>query len=252
MICLKCDNEEFALKSDALVEQEFRGERITVASPVMVCKKCGWQTLIEGQMDELGRRTSDAYRERHNLLTSGQIRDARLSLNMTQQQFADFLRVGVASIKRWENWHVQDPSSDELIRVKCMMARADQKSWVVNAINFSGFPSVTSWTALHTLGTIRPATVAPLQNVKFAPTINLDNVSYTKWLGSFVCSGFHIPNEEREENGRAEATAFGFAAHPNLAGPSPPQEGDESRFSFPMLSRSQRVSEKKTITIPCK
>jgi hypothetical protein len=42
---------------------------------------------------------------------------------MTQRQFAEFLRVGEASVKRWETWLVQDASSDELIRVKCIMAK---------------------------------------------------------------------------------------------------------------------------------
>jgi DNA-binding transcriptional regulator YiaG len=76
-------------------------------------------------MDELGRRTSDAFRKKHHLLTSEEIKELRMSLNMSQRQFAAFLRVGVASVKRWENWKVQDASSDELIRLKCMMAKAE-------------------------------------------------------------------------------------------------------------------------------
>ncbi|MGA2556578.1 MAG: type II TA system antitoxin MqsA family protein [Verrucomicrobiota bacterium] len=120
MICLKCESEDFVLKPDAVVEQEFRGETFKVTSPVMECKQCGWRALAEEQMDELGRRTADAYREKHNLLTSEEIKALRLSLKMSQRQFAGFLRVGEASVKRWEHWKVQDPSSDELIRLKCM------------------------------------------------------------------------------------------------------------------------------------
>jgi putative zinc finger/helix-turn-helix YgiT family protein len=123
MICLKCENEEFVLNSTAGVEQEFRGETVWVKTPVMVCKNCGWQTLAEGQLDELGRRTADAYRKKHGLLTSAQIKAMRESLDMTQRQFAEFLRVGEASVKRWETWFVQDASSDELIRVKCISAK---------------------------------------------------------------------------------------------------------------------------------
>ncbi len=124
MICLKCESEDFVLKPDAIVEQVFRGETFKVESPVMECMQCGWQALDEGQMDELGRRTSDAFRKKNNLLTSEEIKALRMSLRMSQRQFADFLRVGEASVKRWENWKVQDPSSDELIRLKCMMAKA--------------------------------------------------------------------------------------------------------------------------------
>lgn len=38
---------------------------------------------------------------------------------MNQVQFAKFLSVGEASVKRWETWLVQDRSSDHLIRLKC-------------------------------------------------------------------------------------------------------------------------------------
>jgi hypothetical protein len=41
MICLQCENEDFVLKPDAVVAQEFRGERFNVVSPVMACKHCG-------------------------------------------------------------------------------------------------------------------------------------------------------------------------------------------------------------------
>lgn len=123
MICLKCDTEAFVLHPEAEVEQEYRGETFHVTTPVVVCSKCGWQTLAEGQMDELGRRTADAYRKKHGLLTSSQIKALRLALGMSQRAFAEFLRVGEASVKRWENWQVQDASSDELIRVKCVMAK---------------------------------------------------------------------------------------------------------------------------------
>jgi hypothetical protein len=37
---------------------------------------------------------------------------------MSQQSFARFLKVGVASVKRWEAGLVQDEAMDELIKVK--------------------------------------------------------------------------------------------------------------------------------------
>ena len=122
LICLRCDHEEFVLKADAEVEQEFRGETLTVRAPAMACGKCGWVTLGPGQLDELRKRTADAYRKNHGLLTSTQIKAMRRALKMSQCEFAAFLRAGEASVKRWENWQVQDASSDELIRVKCLMA----------------------------------------------------------------------------------------------------------------------------------
>lgn len=117
MICLKCDCEKFEV-GEAGVRQEFRGENLTVRTPVMVCQNCGWQTVGKGQLDELRKRTADAYRQKHNLLMSTQIHAHREALGMSQREFAKALGVGEASVKRWETWLVQEKSSDELIRMK--------------------------------------------------------------------------------------------------------------------------------------
>jgi putative zinc finger/helix-turn-helix YgiT family protein len=117
MICFKCNGEEFAVQT-AVIRQEFRGEQLDVNTPVRVCQTCGWQTLGPGQTDELRKRTADAFRQQHGLLTSAEIVSRRKSLAMSQREFADFLRVGEASVKRWETWQVQDESNDELIRIK--------------------------------------------------------------------------------------------------------------------------------------
>ena len=37
---------------------------------------------------------------------------------MSQRDFAKYLGVGEASVKRWEAGHIQDESSDRLIRMK--------------------------------------------------------------------------------------------------------------------------------------
>lgn len=125
MICLKCDNEQFT-PGETEVKQEFRGETLHVRTPVMLCQSCGWHTVGNDQIAELRRRTADAYRKKHNLLTSAQIKAMREALGMSQAAFAKFLRVGEASVKRWETWLVQDASSDELIRVKCVLAKKAQ------------------------------------------------------------------------------------------------------------------------------
>jgi putative zinc finger/helix-turn-helix YgiT family protein len=122
MICLNCDSEHFSA-GEAEVKQEFKGQALTVNTPVMICQTCGWQTVGNDQIDELRRRTADTYRKARNLLTSAQIRAMREALGKTQRQFAAFLRVGEASVKRWETWLVQDAGNDELIRVKCVLAK---------------------------------------------------------------------------------------------------------------------------------
>lgn len=119
MICLRCENQEFVRKEKALIEQEFKGELLKVKSPALACSKCGWITVGLDQLDDLRRRTADAYRDKHGLLTGDQIRRYRKLLGKSQREFAAFLRVGEASVKRWETWLVQEKGSDELIRTKC-------------------------------------------------------------------------------------------------------------------------------------
>jgi hypothetical protein len=72
MICFKCKGEEFVTQT-ASIRQEFRDEQLDVTAPVCVCSTCGWQTLGSGQLDELRKRTADAYRQKHGLLTSEEI-----------------------------------------------------------------------------------------------------------------------------------------------------------------------------------
>jgi putative zinc finger/helix-turn-helix YgiT family protein len=132
MICFKCSGEDFAVRT-AVVRQDFRGEQFDVTTPVSVCQSCGWQTMGPVQTDELRKRTADTYRKKHGLLTSVEIVSRRTRLGMSQRQFADFLRVGEASVKRWETWQVQDASSNELICLKCEFM-LQMKDAYINAI----------------------------------------------------------------------------------------------------------------------
>jgi putative zinc finger/helix-turn-helix YgiT family protein len=121
MICIKCENEVFAEKPNAIIEQEFRGEKLKVRMTASACTKCGWTTLTLRQTDELRRLAADAYRRKHGLLTSEQIKAIRNLKGMSQRDFAAFLGVGEASVKRWETWLAQENSSDQLVRAKCVV-----------------------------------------------------------------------------------------------------------------------------------
>jgi putative zinc finger/helix-turn-helix YgiT family protein len=118
MICFKCNSEAFDV-CEANVRQVFRGEQFDVKAHVSVCKSCGWQTLGVGQADALRKKTVEEYRRKHGLLTSTEIKARREMLGMSQQAFAKFIDVSVASVKRWETGFVQEPVYDRLIRAKC-------------------------------------------------------------------------------------------------------------------------------------
>jgi hypothetical protein len=54
-------------------------------------------------------------------LTSEEIINYRALLGMSQVAFANYLKVGEASIKRWETYFVQDVVQDDHIRFRCIL-----------------------------------------------------------------------------------------------------------------------------------
>jgi putative zinc finger/helix-turn-helix YgiT family protein len=104
---------------------EIKGEEVEVVVPSFVCAKCQTPLMDGEQMNVLRRSAADQYRKKHNLLTSGEIIKYRASLGMSQVAFANYLKVGEASIKRWETYYVQDVVQDDHIRLKCDEAYAE-------------------------------------------------------------------------------------------------------------------------------
>ena len=117
MKCFSCGKSAFQRKIVTLTGER-NGESFTVTTEGMECPKCGFATVDNEQSAMLTVRISDAYKAKHGLLTSSQIREYRRILGMSQQQFADYLHIGVASVKRWELGMIQDAAMDELIRLK--------------------------------------------------------------------------------------------------------------------------------------
>lgn len=118
MICLKCESEKFEQKK-VKIEQEFKGQNFIVLTEANVCTKCNFFQLNDDQANMLRKATVDLYKKEKHLLTSDEVKSYREDLKMSQFQFAAYLGVGVASVKRWETYFVQDKSQDDLIRIKC-------------------------------------------------------------------------------------------------------------------------------------
>jgi len=117
MNCRKCGKANMH-KGRATIPGELKGERFTVSMEGLVCPKCGYTTVVGPHMAEYMRLVSDAYRSKHGLLTSEEIRARRARFRMSQAAFAEYLGVGIASLKRWEMGKVQDSSSEKLIRLR--------------------------------------------------------------------------------------------------------------------------------------
>lgn len=116
--CFECGHGNLVAVTDARFTGERNGESFVVQMPGLRCGGCGFETIDSEDSAELTRLVSDAYRGKHGLLTGVEIRVRREHLKMSQQAFAEYLGVGVASIKRWEVGQIQDKAMDELIRLK--------------------------------------------------------------------------------------------------------------------------------------
>lgn len=117
MKCVECGKGRMQRKLTK-VPHEIRGIRFDVEDRVNVCSHCGFITIPLDQADEHGRLTDQIYRRLADILTAEEIRQARQRLRMSQRQFAEYLGVGEASVKRWETGVLPDKSSSDLIRLK--------------------------------------------------------------------------------------------------------------------------------------
>jgi putative zinc finger/helix-turn-helix YgiT family protein len=114
-------NDELLARKDT-----FRGVEVTIRVDGSVCSRCGFERATPLAVAKATQAIVEEYRRKTGLLTSKQIRSARTRLGMSQEDFANHLGVGVASVRRWETGHVQDRAMDNLIRLKtdCEAIRA--------------------------------------------------------------------------------------------------------------------------------
>jgi putative zinc finger/helix-turn-helix YgiT family protein len=124
MECLNCESQSFETKTMRF-NPEIKGEEVEVVVPAYVCTNCQTPLMEGDQMNVLRRAAADKYRQLHNLLTSAEIIQFRTLLGMSQAAFANYLKVGEASVKRWETYYVQDVVQDDHIRLKCDEAYAE-------------------------------------------------------------------------------------------------------------------------------
>lgn len=127
MKCVECGKGRMRMRL-ARVPHEIRGLRVEVEDRVNVCDSCGFVTIPLARADEHGRLVDATYRQMAGILSAGEIRNARQRLGMSQREFAEYLGVGEASVKRWETGVLPDKSSSDLIRLKTD-PKAARQNW---------------------------------------------------------------------------------------------------------------------------
>ncbi len=117
MKCIKCGHAMEA-ESARTMMAEVRGEHLQVQVVAPQCSHCGRIVLKGKSLRAYHRTASDAYRRAHDLLTTPELDRMRRSLGMTWKQFAEYVCVGSATLKRWMGGEIQTQSLDLLVRLK--------------------------------------------------------------------------------------------------------------------------------------
>lgn len=151
MRCVDCGKGRMRRKLTP-VPHEIRGVSFEVEDTVHVCDVCGFITIPWDRLREHGRLVDATYRRLAGILTKEEIRDSRRRLGLSQREFAEYLGVGAASVKRWEKGVLPDKSSSDLIRLKTDPEAARQ-----------------NWTRLKSLLSRQAAPAKPKKPVRRAP-----------------------------------------------------------------------------------
>jgi len=94
----------------------FKGVDVTYEVEAYVCPVCGLEAGTVDSAAKIQRTIADAYRREKALLTGEEMRSLRQAKGLTQKDLADLMKVGVASIKRWETGLIQSEAMDRLLR----------------------------------------------------------------------------------------------------------------------------------------
>jgi putative zinc finger/helix-turn-helix YgiT family protein len=108
----------------------FRGMEIPCRVEAYVCPECGLEAGTVNSTGVIQQELAEVFRKRTGLLTGEEIKSLRKKKGLTQQELADRLKIGVASIKRWETGLIQSKSMDHALRLHLMGNRIKD--------NFSG------------------------------------------------------------------------------------------------------------------
>lgn len=116
--CRNCGEQRLGPKVvDYSTEMEHDGRRYSLGISnleVHECAACHNQTLP----DSARKMVWDALRAKAGLLSPPEIREKRQALGLTQEQLADYVRVGKETVSRWETGgQIQQRAMDLLLRV---------------------------------------------------------------------------------------------------------------------------------------
>ena len=116
-VCEKCGFVEHTRIVERIEVLPVRGEDVSYDSRVRMCSSCG-EELFDEELDSVNLQNAyDVYRQRHNIITTEEIRALRLEYGFTQRGLSNLLGWGEISIHRYENGSVPDDAHNQLLRM---------------------------------------------------------------------------------------------------------------------------------------
>ena len=114
---MDCPTEHGAMKIDRrAAENTFRWMVVRYDAEFWACDVCGLEVEVLRLAAENQRALSDGYRIAADLLPGREIVEERKRLGWSQDELAKAIKVGVASVKRWERGQIQTPVMDRALR----------------------------------------------------------------------------------------------------------------------------------------
>jgi putative zinc finger/helix-turn-helix YgiT family protein len=113
--CLRCGSTELD-SARREVEFDYGGRekpfRVKATFPFKTCRVCGF-SFLDGIDEDLQH---EAACRQLGVMTPSEIRDLREKLELTQEEFAELTKIGVASVSRWERgFLIQNEANDQLL-----------------------------------------------------------------------------------------------------------------------------------------
>lgn len=115
--CPICEKEHEFKIVEKSIKVTIKNEEVECLQKFYVCCETGEQ--IEFENGKLANENllalRDAYREKHNLMTSKDIRNLREKYNLTQSELATILDWGEVTITRYETKQIQDEAHNDIL-----------------------------------------------------------------------------------------------------------------------------------------
>lgn len=118
MICSICGEKHEVDLCEEVVESIVKKVNVKHIEHYYKCNKYEDEnTFMTGDMwNESLINSLDAYREKHDLLTSKEIKEIRNKYNITQAELAFALGLGEVTITRYETNQIQEISNDNILK----------------------------------------------------------------------------------------------------------------------------------------